>query len=54
MDKYVIKEYICHETGEYDAIEFKEGAAIPQSYSGVSEITRRLVKFEQVDEENDT
>jgi hypothetical protein len=54
MDKYVIKEYICHETGEYDAIEFKEGVAIPQSYSGVSEITRRLVKFEQVNEENDT
>ena len=53
MDKYVIKEYICHETGEYDTIEFTEGAQVPKSYSGVSEITRCLVKSEQVDEEND-
>ena len=53
MDKYVIKEYICHETGEYDTIEFTEGAQVPKSYSMVSEITRCLVKFEQIDEEND-
>jgi hypothetical protein len=53
MDKYVVQEYICHETGEYDTIEFKEGTVAPESYSGVSEITRCLVKFEQIDEEND-
>ncbi len=52
MDKYVIQEYICHETGEYDTIEFEEGVTVPQSFPGVSEINRCLVKFEQIDEEN--
>ena len=53
MDKYIAQEYICHETGEYDTIEFAEGAEVPKSYSGVSEITRCLVKFEQIDAEDD-
>ena len=53
MDKYVIKEYICHETGEYETIEFEKGAVVPESCSMVSEITGCLAKFEQIDEEND-
>ena len=53
MDKYIAQEYICHETGEYETIEFKEGTAFPKSCSMVSEITGCLAKFEQIDEEND-
>jgi len=54
MNRYITQEYICRETGESDTLEFKEGDNAPQSYSGVSEITGCLVKFEQIDEEYDT
>jgi hypothetical protein len=52
MDKYIEQEYICHETGEYEVLEFPEGAVIPKSYTSVSGFALKVVKFEQIDEEN--
>ena len=53
MDKYIEQEYICHETGEYEILEFPEGDKIPESYSTLSEFALKMVKFKQVDEEKD-
>ena len=52
MDKYIEQEYICHETGEYEVLEFPAGSVIPESYSSMSEFALKVVKFEQIDEEN--
>ena len=52
MDKCTEQEYICHETGEYDVLEFSEGSVIPESYSAMSDFAMKMVKFEQIDEES--
>ena len=52
MDKYIEQEYICHETGEYEVLEFLEGSVVPESYTSMSDFALKVVKFEQIDEEN--
>ena len=45
MDKLEERDYICHETGEIERIEFQKNTVPPVSYPGVSDFCGKIVQF---------
>ncbi len=52
MNKPYSQDYICHETGEIETLEFTRREQIPASFNSVSELHGKLVHFVQFDDEN--